>query len=65
MRRLPRTLKVLGGVVGIVTALDIIVVAAWAAGAPTAVVIPILLGSYSVQRPSRNDAGGCRDSDGS
>jgi hypothetical protein len=44
MKRLPRMLKVLGGVVGIVAALELVAVAAWAAGARTDVVIPIWLG---------------------
>lgn len=44
MKRLPRMLKVLGGVVGIVAVLEVVAVAAWAAGAPTDIVIPIWLG---------------------
>jgi hypothetical protein len=44
MKRLPKTLKVLGGVLGIVAALELIAVAAWAAGAPTDIITPIWLG---------------------
>ncbi len=44
MNRLPRMLKVLGGVVGIVAALEVVAVVAWAAGAPTDVIIPIWVG---------------------
>ena len=44
MKRVPKFLKVVGGVVGVVAALEVVAVAAWAAGAPTEVVIPIWLG---------------------
>jgi hypothetical protein len=44
MKRLPRWLRLTGGVVGIVAALDVVAVVAWAAGAPTELVIPIWLG---------------------
>ena len=44
MKRLRRSLKVLGGVVGVVAVLELVAVIAWAAGAPTDVVIPIWVG---------------------
>ena len=44
MRRLRKSLKVVGGVVGVVAALEVVAVVAWAAGAPTDVVIPIWVG---------------------
>jgi hypothetical protein len=44
MQQLRKWLKVVGGAVGIVAALELVAVAAWAAGAPTDVVIPIWLG---------------------
>ena len=44
MKQVPKLLKVAGGVVGVVAALEVVAVVAWAAGAPTEVVIPIWLG---------------------
>ena len=42
--RLPRSLKVVGGIIGILAILDIVAAVAWAAGAPTDVVIPVWIG---------------------
>jgi hypothetical protein len=44
MKRLRKSLKVVGGVVGVVAALELVAVAAWVAGAPTDAVIPVWLG---------------------
>jgi hypothetical protein len=43
MRRIPRWMKITGGVVGVIAAIEVVAVVAWAAGAPTEVVIPIWL----------------------
>lgn len=57
MNRLPKSLKVAGGVVGIVAALEVLAAAAWAAGAPTDIVIPIwlaiMLAAVAVSQRSR------------
>jgi hypothetical protein len=42
MKRIPRWMKITGGVVGVIAALEVVALA-WAAGAPTEVVIPIWL----------------------
>ena len=42
--RLPRSLKIAAAATAVVAAIDIVATFAWAAGAPTAVVIPIWIG---------------------
>ena len=42
--RLPKSLKLAAAATGVVAAIDVVATVAWAAGAPTAVVIPIWIG---------------------
>ncbi len=42
--RLPKSLKLAAAATGVVAAVDVVAIVAWAAGAPTAVVIPIWIG---------------------
>ena len=55
--RLPRSLKVAGGIGALLTALEIVAAIAWAAGAPAEIVIPVWIGllltSWTVSRRRR------------
>lgn len=42
--RLPKSLKLAAAATGVVAAVDVVAIVAWAAGAPSAVVIPIWVG---------------------
>ena len=55
--RVPKSLKIAAAATGVVAAVDVLAILAWAAGTPTAVVIPIwtglLLAATAVARRRR------------